>query len=434
MTKEEKFIEEMAVYVLKYAKQYNVLCPSAVLAQFCLESGYGVSELAVNANNYAGLKYRPNRCPTASGTYTKIGGEQDAVTGRYTSSTMLWFAFKSKEDFVRGYFDFTNISNYKAIKGVSDPRTYLENIKRAGYATSIKYVDNLMAVIEKYNLTKYDNQTNEVNKKDMISTELLNETINSIKIDASILSNVANYQAMNCRDVKYIVMHYTGNSKDLASNNAKYFANGSRKASAHFFCDDTSIYQSVKLKDVAWHCGGSKYYHSTCRNSNSIGIEMCCSGNYIVSEKTKENAAYLCARLCKLIGIAANEVDTYVLRHYDVTYKNCPRQMAGANNTEWNTFKQMVKSILTKGLVVVTPTTQTSNPAQVTTPFLVQLLDDLNIRQAPSINGAIVKANGAKKGIKYTIVEVSGNWGLLKSYAKNRNGWISISDKYVKRV
>jgi N-acetylmuramoyl-L-alanine amidase len=69
---------------------------------------------------------------------------------------MQWMKFATMEDGVKGYFDFINISNYANLKGVTDPRTYLENIKADGYATSLKYVDNLMAVIEKYNLTQYD--------------------------------------------------------------------------------------------------------------------------------------------------------------------------------------------------------------------------------------------------------------------------------------
>lgn len=61
-------------------------------------------------------------------------------------------------------------------------------------------------------------------------------------------------------------------------------------------------------------------------------------------------------------------------------------------------------------------------------PFVVKCLDNLNIRQTP--NGKIVKVDGCKKGIAYTITKVSGNWGFLKSGA----GWITISSKYVKRV
>ena len=69
---------------------------------------------------------------------------------------MQWCKFKDMENGVIGYFDFINIPNYKNLKGVTDPRKYLENIKADGYATSHKYVDNLMRVIETWHLTDYD--------------------------------------------------------------------------------------------------------------------------------------------------------------------------------------------------------------------------------------------------------------------------------------
>ena len=52
-----------------------------------------------------------------------------------------------------------------------------------------------------------------------------------------------------------------------------------------------------------------------------------------MSEKTINNTAYLCAELCKYIGITADTVDTFVLRHYDVWDKQCPAQWATENNS-----------------------------------------------------------------------------------------------------
>lgn len=170
---------------------------------------------------------------------------------------------------------------------------------------------------------------------------------NGIKVNTSILSSNSNYYAYSSRNAQYIVMHYTGNSKDTALANAKYFNSGSRSASAHYFVDDNSCYQSVALNNAAWAVGGtSKYKHPDCRNLNSISIEMCCNGNFIVSDKTITNAAYLCAKLCELIGITADTVDTYVLRHYDVWDKSCPAQWASANSSGWTDFKEKVKRIL----------------------------------------------------------------------------------------
>ena len=181
----------------------------------------------------------------------------------------------------------------------------------------------------------------------VITTGFLKGKINGIKIKSNIPCNVGNYTQCNNREVKYIVMHYTGNKKDTPRANAKYFRTGGKNTSAHLFVGNRNIFQSVKLRDRAWHCGTSgTYYHKECRNANSIGIEMCCTeGNYRISKKTKKNAAYLCAALCKQIGITASGVDTYVLRHYDITHKTCPAQMVNSTS-EWKEFKDMVKNIL----------------------------------------------------------------------------------------
>ena len=179
-----------------------------------------------------------------------------------------------------------------------------------------------------------------------VTTGFMTDTVNGIKINSGIQCNAGNLNNNASRNVAYVVMHYTGNTKDTAKANATYFSGAGRNASAHLFVDDSEIYQSVELRDTAWHCGAKSYKHNACRNANSIGIEMCCTaGNYKISEKTKKNAAYLCAFICKMLGISAGGVDTYVLRHYDVTGKSCPAQMV-SNPSEWTAFKSMVKEIL----------------------------------------------------------------------------------------
>ena len=180
-----------------------------------------------------------------------------------------------------------------------------------------------------------------------ITTGFISDKINGITVNSSIKGYRGNYADDASREVSYVVMHYTGNKKDNAKNNALYFKNNDVDVSAHFFVDDSNIYQSIELRDIAWHCGTTgKYYHKVCRNSNSFGIEMCCTGgNYRISDKTVENSAYLCAHLCKMLGITDKTVDTYVLRHYDISHKICPAQMVN-DAKEWTAFKTMVKNIL----------------------------------------------------------------------------------------
>lgn len=135
------------------------------------------------------------------------------------------------------------------------------------------------------------------------------------------------------RDIKFIVVHYTGNQNDTAYNNTKYFKSQNRGASAHYFVDKDSIWQCVEDKDVAWHCGTkSKYYHSECRNANSIGVEMCDSvkRNSAVEENTVELVRYL-------MGTYKVPIEN-VVRHYDVTHKLCPVSLV--DDSEWSEFKR----------------------------------------------------------------------------------------------
>ena len=259
-----------------------------------------------------------------------------------------------------------------------------------------------------------------------ITTGWITDKINGIAV-SRIACSSKNYAPCSSRTVSFLAVHYTGNAKDTATGNGNYFKNNSAGASAHLFVDDSHIVQSVRLKDRAWHVGANSYKHKTCRNTNSIGIEMCTSGGYKVSAKTKQNAAYLCAYLCRMLGISANQVDTYVLRHWDVTDKNCPAQMAGNGNAEWTAFKAEVKSILNGK-----PNASNSAPVSASS-FKVQVsISNLNIRKGPGTNYAKTgKKTG--KGV-FTITETKSGtgskagWGKLKSGA----GWISLD--YAKRI
>lgn len=268
-----------------------------------------------------------------------------------------------------------------------------------------------------------------------ITTGFISDNINGIKVNKSIPTHSSNYNNKVGRKVSYVVMHYTGNSKDTARANANYYKGANRKASAHFFVDNDNIYQTVALKNIAWHCGGSTYYHAECRNAIAFGIEMCCTaGNYKVSAKTLENSAYLCANLCKRIGITADGVDKYVVRHYDVTHKKCPAQMANsANDPDWVAFKKMVKNILKTGKHVETvkPAAPRQDEAIVKTNYMVKVTADaLNIRKGPGAKYSkvgVIKDKGT-----YTIVKEKNKWGLLKSGEKNEDKWISLA--YTKKV
>lgn len=149
-------------------------------------------------------------------------------------------------------------------------------------------------------------------------------------------SNTANFSRGRSQKVKYLVIHYTSNNGDTAKNNADYFAREKVGASAHYFCDESEIWQSVKDTDTAWHCGAKTYKHPECRNSNSIGIEICMndkSGK--VRQGSIDTAAELARYLMKRYGILLANV----IRHHDVTGKDCPAPMV-SDPELWDAFKK----------------------------------------------------------------------------------------------
>ena len=135
-------------------------------------------------------------------------------------------------------------------------------------------------------------------------------------------------------------MHFTADNGDTALGNTNYFKSY-RGASAHYFVDENSVYQSVEDKNIAWHCGAKKYKHSTCRNSNSIGVELYSrkdsNGNYYFKDKTVDNAV----ETVKMLMVKYNVPIANVIRHYDVTGKVCPEPFV-RNNKEWNDFKNRI--------------------------------------------------------------------------------------------
>lgn len=151
--------------------------------------------------------------------------------------------------------------------------------------------------------------------------------------------NTANYRAGRTQPVRYIVMHYTANNGDTARNNCDYYHRvGGLQASAHYFVDEHGVMQSVLESDTAWHCGARAYWHPECRNSNSIGIEMCsrkrADGSYYIKPETVANAAALAKDIMQRYGIDTD----HVLRHYDVTGKRCPMPWVD-DPAQWDAFK-----------------------------------------------------------------------------------------------
>lgn len=140
---------------------------SVSLAQFILESGYGKSELAQNANNCFGMKKSLSGNTWGNSTwdgvsiYTKKTQEQNP-DGSYETITADFRKYPCVEDSIADHSAYLlgamngSRKRYDGIAGMTDYKAVVQLIKDGGYATSLSYVQNLCGIIERWNLTQYD--------------------------------------------------------------------------------------------------------------------------------------------------------------------------------------------------------------------------------------------------------------------------------------
>ena len=163
---EEQVIAKVGPLFTADQKKSGILA-SISLAQFILESGYGKSELAQNANNCFGMKKSLSGNTWGGSTwdgtsvYTKQTQEQNA-DGSYTTITADFRKYACVEDSIADHSAYLlgamngSKLRYDGISGMTDYKAVAQLIKDGGYATSLTYVDNLCSIIEKWNLTQYD--------------------------------------------------------------------------------------------------------------------------------------------------------------------------------------------------------------------------------------------------------------------------------------
>ena len=119
--------------------------------------------------------------------------------------------------------------------------------------------------------------------------------------------------------VNYIAIHYTANPGSTAMSNRNYFENlattQENKVSSHFVVGlDGEVVQCIPTSEMS--------YATNARNVDTISIECCHpdeTGQF--NDETYNSAVKLTAWLCTRFGLNSDQV----IRHYDVTGKDCPK-------------------------------------------------------------------------------------------------------------
>ena len=417
---EKEFVEKIGKLAAEDMKTSGILA-SVTTAQACLESGYGTTELAKNANNLFGMKISLSGNTWTSAwdgksKYTKKTNEQTkdgkvyVVTADFRKYADILTSIKDHSYYLNGAMN-GKVKRYAGLSGCKDYKTAAQIIKNGGYATDVKYVDKICSLIERWDLTRFD--------------KLGRENSNMNIIDVTNASRPYVPQWGNQK--QYIVVHYLG----VAGQNNKINSDG---CGAHYYIYwDGTIYKAADHNAILWQVGTAGYYtqkHPYARNSNCIGIEMCpkCDGSgkyaedptWYFTEATQNACVQLVKYLMGQLGIGAD----HVLRHYDVVNKYCPAPYVTNNKYKtswtWSEFKAKLDS-------TSTPTVAPSTPAQTKTykVGMYKVNCDLHIRSDATVNSKVV--NTIRDRGEYTITEIKNNcWGKLKSGA----GWINVSDEY----
>lgn len=135
--------------------------------------------------------------------------------------------------------------------------------------------------------------------------------------------------------IRSVVVHYTANPGSTAQNNRDYFENlkdtHETKVSSNFIVGlDGEIIQCVPTAEVA--------YASNNRNNDSVSIECCHpdeTGKF--QDATYQSLVELVAFLCGKFDLGMDDI----IRHYDVTGKDCPKYFV-EHEDAWEMFKSDV--------------------------------------------------------------------------------------------
>ena len=155
-------------------------------------------------------------------------------------------------------------------------------------------------------------------------------------IDVELLTvNPYSRPGTETKKITGVVVHYTANPGATAMDNRNYFENlkdsHETKVSSNFVVGlEGEIVQCVPTWEEA--------YASNSRNIDTVSIECCPpdeSGKF--NDKTYQSMVELSAWLCLKFDLDENDV----IRHYDVTGKDCPKYFV-ENEKAWERFRKDV--------------------------------------------------------------------------------------------
>lgn len=187
----EAYIEACGAIARELYAETGIL-PSVVVAQCCLETGFGLGSDSVElmkVNNLLGMK--TDLINSTWKDYTVWDGQSiSKLTPEYHNGKLVYItdsfrAYKDYENCIRDYEAFLlHVKNdkgykYRRIQGWTDPKEVIHAIRIGtgtdknpeGYMTDPNYERKILALIDQYNLRRFDTQTEQPKQEELKQEE-----------------------------------------------------------------------------------------------------------------------------------------------------------------------------------------------------------------------------------------------------------------------
>lgn len=204
------FIKFIASSATKIYQKYGIYA-SLTISQACLETGYG-SSMPVNSNNLFGIKW------TGTGDYV-VSQTKEYINGKWITINAKFRKYNFLEDSIYDHAKFL-IENprYKNVLLAKNGLAACQEIQKDGYATDPNYANQLINLINQYNLQQYD-----IKEVDNVVKEYFKIKVNGkIKYLQKELPVIEDHTYMSIRDLEQLL-----NFKiDYASNTINIITGG----------------------------------------------------------------------------------------------------------------------------------------------------------------------------------------------------------------
>jgi len=158
---QQDFIALIKPEAIKTYHKYKVL-PSLTIAQAILESDWGTSILAIEANNLFGIKWTDD-----SGYDYVVKQTKEYINNQWITIDAKFRKYNSINDSIIDYALLLQNPRYEKVLNAKDYKEAAFEVWQAGYATDSNYPQKLIEQIEKFELYKIDNEVlSSINIKD----------------------------------------------------------------------------------------------------------------------------------------------------------------------------------------------------------------------------------------------------------------------------